>query len=42
MSTAVATAPKARPKRSGQARETSLFRLGVGLIGLHVLDDNFV
>ena len=42
MSTAVATPPTAQPKRSSRVGETLLFRGSTALIGLHVLDDNFI
>ncbi len=42
MSTAVATPPAARPKLSSRVGETLLFRGSTALIGLHVLDDNFI
>ena len=42
MSTAVATPPTAQPKRSSRVGETLLFRGSTALIGLHVLDDNFL
>jgi uncharacterized protein len=36
------TAVPSRTRRVGRARETLVFRLATALIGLHVLDDNFV
>src|SRR5215204_1440556 len=41
--TATLTAPAPpRMRRGGRSRETVLFLIGLALIALHVLDDNFV